>query len=52
LYRTAEIIWALSSVDREHHQSQLELDSVHHGMARVTSRGVARNLIWVGVNVN
>jgi len=29
LYRTAEIIWALSSVDCEQYQSQLKLDSVH-----------------------
>jgi len=28
--RIGQVVWALMCVDREHHQCQLELDSVHH----------------------
>ena len=30
VYRIGQVVWALMCVDCEHHQCQLELDSVHH----------------------
>jgi len=30
VYRIGQVVWALMCVDGEHHQCQLELDSVHH----------------------